>query len=155
MGKIIEISVSTHEKYLGQMLGRDSTQLNSELLRVYKQKYESSIDAKKSIDRIDSLDFYFDVHVLIALGKKLSIWQEVGELESTPICETVFRLSNDFGYPSIKISKKWYVWTANQPIRYIGSLDDAYRTAEIGCVWTPPSILHRLKTGERDFFYPS
>jgi hypothetical protein len=154
MGKIIKIFVSPEEIYLGQTLGRDSTQLNAEVLRVYKDKLNSSVEAQKYLGKIGNLSKNFDVHVLIALGKKLNIWREVGKAVNTPICETVFRQSNDFGYPSIKISSKWYVWKLNRAMRFVGDLDAANRTAEIGCIWTPPSVIHRIKTGVPDFFYP-
>ena len=68
--------------------------------------------------------------------------------------DVLFRDSDDYGNPQIKVSHAWYVWRINEEFKFIGELAKKYQHAEIGIVMTPDDIIHRMRNGVYDGFYP-
>lgn len=84
----------------------------------------------------------------------MGLWKKVGKVIELGNQDIVFRDTNDYGQPEIKVSERWYVWQMNQPFERVGKLPEKYRKSEIGVIVPPDSILERLKTGKYHFVYP-
>ncbi|MDR2914062.1 MAG: hypothetical protein LBV74_04415, partial [Tannerella sp.] len=71
----------------------------------------------------------------------------------------LFRDTNDcgckVGEEPVRISNKWYVWHINdENFTRVGKLVGENRKSEIGIVMDAESIVHRMRTGKYDGFYP-
>jgi len=139
------------KKYF-QFIASDLTQLNSDVIRVFKKQYP--IEEKPSLSKIAQRDIEFYAHCVIKLGVKLGYWEKVGYLSQIGNTEKIiFRSSTDDR--RTESSSNWWIWKIGEDQRYVGKLTGMYKEAEIGSVIAPDSILHRMKTGEYDFVYPS
>jgi hypothetical protein len=67
----------------------------------------------------------------------------------------LFRDSDDYGDPSVRVSERWYVWKPNEPVRTVGRLTGNLRNAEIGVVLPPSSVVERIRTGMYGIQYPT
>ena len=153
IGDIFSVAVDEkHLKYF-QYIADDLTQLNSSVIRVFRNIYskEEVLDWNELVT--NDVEFY--THAFVRNGIKLGYWQKVGRSSEIGACDVFFRNSDDYGNPEIKISENWYVWKINQPTVRVGKLEGEYQKAEIGVVISPDSIVHRMKTGKYDFFFPS
>lgn len=152
-GDIFSAKIDENNKKYFQFITSDLTQLNSDVIRVFKTMY--SLDANPTLSKIsnDSVDFY--AHCVTNLGIKLGYWEKVGNISDVGTLDILFRSSEDFGNPKIKISQNWWLWKINQEQKRVGKLEGKYQKAEIGSVIPPDSIVHRMRTGKYDFVYPS
>lgn len=158
IGDVFCAKLSEHEKRYFQLIAYDLTQLNSDVVRVFKKVYDINIDPPLSEIINDEVDFY--AHCVTKFGPKLSLWDKIGY--TSEIGDTrhiLFRNTEDNGAKSVdelvKLSHKWYVWHINDDdFTYVGELKGDNRKADIGVVVNPYDIITRIKTGKYDFFYP-
>ena len=152
IGDIFSVNISDNKCRFFQYIADDSTQLNSNVIRVFKKEYSNNdnIDLNNIVN--SGVDFY--AHVILKLGVKLNIWEKIENIKYGNGCEIIFRDSSDYGNPNIKVSKNWWVWKINEEQKSIGPLSDEYKNAEIGIVINPNAILKRLETGKYQFVYP-
>jgi hypothetical protein len=141
----------TQKKYF-QYVGLDLTQLNSEVTRVFKKSY--LIDEQPALEDVikDEIDFY--AHVVVKLGIKLQLWEKAGNIPDVGKVNVLFRASDDYGNPLVKVSDNWRIWKINQSFIKVGKLKGDHQKAEIGVVVTPGDILQRMRRGKYDFVYP-
>lgn len=140
------------KKYL-QYIISDVLQLNSDVIRAFKKIYPLNEEPVLSEIVKDEIDFY--AHCVTKWGIQLGYWEKVGnnaELGKTD--HILFRDTSDYG-KQVPISENWYVWHINdENVTMVGNLKGHNRISEIGVVFPPDCILHRMKTGEYDFKYP-
>ena len=153
IGDIFSVKVDDeHVKYF-QFIITDKTQLSSDVIRAFKDLYPagSSVDLMTIIS--GEVDFY--THAFIRVGCKMGYWEKVGHhLEVGRTDHILFRNSGDYGNPTIKISNDWWVWNINHEQKRVGKLLGDNTKAEIGVVMDPESIVHKMKFGFFDGFYP-
>jgi hypothetical protein len=152
VGDVFSVDVNKHNKRYFQFIGRDETQLNSDVIRVFAERYPLRMNP--DLRDVVSGEIDFHVHVVVARGVKERLWKKVGHLPVSNAAGALFRGSKDHGDPKIKVSKKWYVWEINEPFVYVGELKEQYRLADIGMVIRPAGVVHRMCTGDYDFVYP-
>jgi hypothetical protein len=99
------------------------------------------------------VDFY--CHATPLRGKKLGFWSKVGFRRVDKSFVMLFRDSNDYGNPKVRVSNNWWVWEPNQPHRKLGRLTGEFRKAEIGVVISPNGVVNRIRTGKYGMFYPA
>jgi hypothetical protein len=159
IGDVFEVLLDENSKGYFQVIAFDSTQLSSSVIRVFKKKYE--ILGKLNLSDVvhDEVDFY--AHCFVKVGVKLNFWRKVGNVtEVGSVGSIVFRDTNDYGHKlgdePVKVSSKWYVWRVNdENFTKVGRLTGENQKAEIGLVFSPKSIVDRMRTGEYDLkFYP-
>lgn len=155
VGDIFQVSLTEEKKkaYF-QYVGKDSTQLHSHVILVFKNRYD--FDQSVLLEEIirDDIDFY--AHTILQAGIDTGEWERVGSLKVKLNPQNLlFRDSADVGDKKIGVSKRWYVWVMNEPMRYIGELDSQNRKSEIGIVKNKVEILNRIKTGEYKYKYPN
>lgn len=159
IGDIFYVALENGNKKYFQYIANDLTQLNSDVIRVYKKEYSP----KEEIDYTKLLSGEIDFHALtmINLGMKLAFFhKESNSLVYPDINSIMFRDSNDYGEKingePIKISNNWHIWQiGDRRFTKVGKLVGEYRKAEIGVVIPPYAIVERIKTGQFNFVYPS
>lgn len=131
----------------------DLTQLNSDVIRVFKKVYSS--DGNIDLNDLITEDVEFYAHCVIKLGLKMGFWNKIGNIGNTGSVDHIFfRDTPDYGDPQVKVSQNWWVWKINQEQKKIGKLYGMYENSEIGIVMNPKNIVHRIITGKYDGFYP-
>lgn len=152
------MKISDSEKRYFQLVAYDLTQLNSDVIRVFKRVYD--MDANPPLSEIikDEVEFY--AHCVTKAGPKLSLWDKVGYISDVgDTHHIIFRDSMDYGVKlgeeRVKVSHNWYIWHINDDkFTHIGELTGEYRKSDIGLVVTPYDIVDRIRTGKYQFSYP-
>src|SRR5205085_1472171 len=125
-----EVAMDASSRRFFQYVADDSTQLHSNVIRVFRETYDAASEV--DLARITSGTIDFHVHVLLPIGVKEKSWKKIGHAPPPAKLDIIFRSSEDYGDPTVKISKKWYVWNVNGPHETVGELRPKYQSAEIG-----------------------
>lgn len=156
IGDIFSAKLDDNSKKYLQYIANDLTQLNSDVIRVFKKVYP--VDANPDLSEVvkDEVDFY--AHCVVNWGIKMGLWKKVGKFADIGRLEIIFRSTDDSGLKPgeepVRISHKWYVWKVNDKRSCVGKLVGENKKSEIGVVVTPGDIIDRMKTGKYDFVYP-
>lgn len=158
IGDVFEVKTSKERKKYFQLIAFDLTQLNSDVIRAFDKEY--SLDEFPQLSEVvkDKIQFY--AHCMTRSGVKLGFWEKVGRSDEIgEVGEIIFRGTEDYatapGDEPISISDDWYVWRiGDDDFTEVGKLVGENRKAEIGLVFDPASIVHRMKTGEYPYSYP-
>jgi hypothetical protein len=152
-GDILSVQIDDGRKKYMQYIISDLTQLNSDVIRAFKEVYSISQNPELTDIIKGEIDFY--AHCVTKAGIKMGLWDLVGNISDVGDTENIlFRSSEDYGNPEIKISQDWWVWNINMEASKVGKLKGENRRAEIGCVVTPKAIVDRMQTGKYNFKYP-
>jgi hypothetical protein len=156
IGDIFCVKLDDRTKQYFQYVANDLTQLNSDVVRVFKKTYP--IDSKPNLAEIVGDDVAFYAHCVTNLGVKMGVWEKIGKVPFDGEVNALFRGTNDYGHKlgeePVKLSSNWYVWKINEEFRRVGKLEGDNQKSEIGVVVNPFDIVHRMRTGEYDFVYP-
>jgi len=159
IGDLFTVKIDAKRKKYFQLIAFDLTQLNSDVIRVFKKEYP--IYATPDFDEVVEGEVEFYAHCVTKGGVKLGYWEKVGKAnELGKLDHILFRDTNDYGRAPgeepVRVSNRWYVWhIGDDDFNRVGKLEGENRKAEIGLVINPQSIVHRMRTGEYDFpFYP-
>jgi len=152
VGDLFEVQLDQSSVRFFQYIADDATQLSSQVVRVFRETYSAGepLDAH----RVTAGEVHFYAHVFLRNGLKQGFWRKVGHVQPPAVVNTLFRNSDDYGNPEIKVSKRWYIWKANCPFEEVGELTPRYQGAEIGVVVPPDSLIYRMRNGRYDFVYP-
>jgi hypothetical protein len=158
IGDVFSVRLDENSKKYFQLIAFDLAQLNSDVIRAFKKVY--AIGENPDLSEIVNREVEFYAHCVTKWGLKMNLWEKIGNTtEIGNTAQILFRDTNDagecIGGEPIKMSEKWYVWHINDDdFTRVGKLTGENRKAEIGVVINPHSIIHRIKTGKYDFFYP-
>jgi hypothetical protein len=156
IGDLFCVPLSEEKKKFFQLVAFDPTQLNSDVIRVFKKEYP--LDADPDVKEIVAGEVDFYAHCVTKSGVSLGVWKKLGKSDDIGnISHILFRDTNDYGEKErIEISDKWYVWhIGDSDFTRVGKLEGENRNAEIGLVINPASIVHRMQTGEYNLpWYP-
>ncbi|MCU4423864.1 hypothetical protein [Acinetobacter sp. WU_MDCI_Abxb74] len=150
IGDVFAVKLDNGCKKYFQLVGFDLTQLNSDVIRVFKTEYSANTVPVLTEVINNEVDFY--AHCITVFGIKLGFWEKVGNMPDVGNIDVLFRSSSDS--PKTKISNNWWIWKVNEPQQYVGKLEGENKFAEIGSVIPPDSIVYRIKTDRYDFVYP-
>lgn len=159
IGDVFWVRINDVSKKFFQLIAFDSTQLNSDVIRVFKEAYP--IEDTPEISEIIKGEVDFYAHCVTKLGLKMMLWEIVGNsLNIGELSIILFRGSSDSGSISsdtqMKVSFNWYVWQIGDAnFTRVGKLEGENKKAELGLVVNPYDITERIKTGKYSFFYPS
>jgi hypothetical protein len=156
-GDVFSVKIDENHKKYFQLIAYDLTQLNSDVIRAFKEVYPINENPGLSDIVKGEIDFY--AHCVTKFGVKLNLWEKVGNIKDTgDISLALFRGTSDYGKKidgkRIEISNNWYIWRINEDFKDVGKLEGENRKAEIGVVVNPYDIVERIKTGKYNFFYP-
>lgn len=155
IGDIFEVNLRNDQKGYVQYIANDLTQLNSDVIRVFKTHYPISQEINIEDIINDEVEFYSHV-TGVEFGEKDGIWIKKGNSQNLgDLRAPFFRQSRDSGNPKIKVSKNWSVWHVNEPMVDVGELKDNNTKADIGSVTWPERVVERMRTGEYPVHYPA
>jgi hypothetical protein len=91
------------------------------------------------------------------IGVKMGFWEKIGNSKNVGrFDQVVFRDTDDYGNHAVTVSENWWIWRIGKSMQAVGKLEGENKNAEIGMVFSPISIVNRIKTGEYGFkHYPS
>lgn len=157
IGDIFSARIDDRTKRYFQLVASDVTQLNSDVIRAFKEGYPA--DANPVLSEVLKGEVEFYAHCVTKLGVKMGCWElvgrsnEVGEFESV-----LFRDTEDYGRKQedgdIAFSGQWYVWRIGGPFVDVGKLEGENRNAYIGLVINPFGIIELLKGNKYPPHYP-
>lgn len=151
IGDVFSVKIDNSNKKYFQYIISDLTQLNSDVIRVFKKEYP--LNANPDLTEIVKGEVEFYAHCVTKIGIKMGYWESVGNITSVGSFDNIlFRSSGDS--PQTRVSENWWVWKINKEQKLVGKLAGENRKAEIGSVIPPDSIVHRIQTGKYDFVYP-
>ena len=152
IGDVFCAEIEGQCKRFFQYFAIDSTQLNSSVIRVFKQHYP--MDYIPDISEIIAGEVEFYAHTVLRMGIADGIWYKVGKsLELGNYRDVFFRMDGDID--RVERSEKWYVWKIGEPFIYVGKLPAKYYDAENGYVICYEDLIARLKTGKYTYFFPA
>jgi len=158
IGDIFFVELEAGRKKYFQYIANDLTQLNSDVIRVFKQEYP--LKEITNYTELLSGEIDFHAHTMINVGVKLNFFHKEGkDLISPDLNSIIFRDTNDYGQKEgeepIRVSNNWHIWRINdEKFTWVGELKGENRKAEIGIVIPPYAIVDRTKTGKYNFVYP-
>ncbi len=153
IGDVFKVQVDEKSVCYLQYICDDLTQLNSEVIAVFKQRYE--LTEEPDLEEIVTGEVDFHAHTVIKQGVKLKVWSNAGNSSIINKTNPYFRMSEDDGNLSIKISKKWKIWEPNKNMKSVGVLKEQHQSYDIGCVIPAAWILEKLQQGSYQFVYPN
>lgn len=156
IGDIYSAKIDEKTKRYFQYVANDLTQLNSDVIRVFINKYP--IADKPDLESIINTDIDIYAHCSVKLGLKLGHWEYVGNVPFRGSVDVLFRDTNDYGRAPdeepILISDRWYVWMINEEFTNIGKLEGEYLNSFVGLVINPNGILELLRGNKYPPKYP-
>jgi hypothetical protein len=147
---IFAIKIDDKSQKFMQYVMSDLTQLNSDVIRVFKGDYPQ--DSTPDISEITKSDVEFYAHCVLKFGLKLGYWIKFGHSIDVGKLNILFRSSADD--PRVPVSYDWWIWNVNSPQKHVGRLIGENKNADIGSVIPPQSLLYRMKHRKYDFVYP-
>jgi len=158
IGDVFSVRMNNTSKKYFQYVISDLTQLNSDVIRVFKKVYP--IKSNPDLSEIVSGEVEFYAHCVTKLGLKMNLWKKVGNTnEVGNTTDILFRDTNDYGSKvgekPIRVSQNWHVWRINdKDFTRIGKLDGENKKAYIGIVMNPLGIMEILKGNKYPVNYP-
>lgn len=152
VGDVFEVPLDASVVGFFQYIARDSSQLNSHVVRVFKQRRRESEIFDVSHIMHGGIDFH--AHVFLSVGVKQKFWRKVASADVAGEVDVLFRNSGDYGKSKHETSSNWFIWRIDGPYMKVDALSGPYRNAEVGIVVPPDSLVYRMKNGVYDFFYP-
>jgi hypothetical protein len=153
IGDVFSVKINDDSKKYFQYVVSDLTQLNSDVIRAFKQVYP--LNANPNLPEIVNGEVEFYAHCITKLGLKMKVWEKVGNIVDVgKINHILFRDSGDYGNPQVKISQDWWVWKINEEQRRVGKLEGENRKSYIGIVINPLGIIDLLNGGKYPINYP-
>jgi hypothetical protein len=149
-GDIFEVPVGNGKMYF-QYIGLDLTQLNSEVIRSFKNVY--SKEESPNIDEIINDEIEFHAHTMIRLGYNMELYKKFGNSTRNLVENVTWRQSEDSGDPKVKISKRWVTWkTGKEMVKIKYNIEELSKT-EIGSVHNPIDVVEKMKNGDYQYFH--
>ena len=154
IGDIFCVEVDNAYKRYFQYFCNDLTQLNSDVIRVFKKRYPMDYKPKSEDIVKDDVDFY--AHTILRNGIEDGLWYKVGKSKGEFEEEKkipLFGTCDDTKYvngESVKVDpdNNWYLWKISCPFKSIGTLPENYRDmVDWGSVKPDVEIFNRIKYG--------
>jgi hypothetical protein len=135
VGDVFAVPLDGESVGFFQYIARDLTQLNSHVVRVFKERRRT--DDLGDVDGIVRGEVHFHAHVFLSVGIKLHFWSKMSRAGVMEGQRVLFRDSTDYGRSKEKLSNNWFVWEVGGPHSAVGPLRGPNRDAEIGIVVPP------------------
>ena len=131
-----------HCRYF-QYVGNDLTQLNSDVIRVFKKIY--TLDSPPDLEEITSGEIAFFAHCVTKWGIDKNLWERVGNIKRVGNWgDALFKMPAQLGAAK---GEGWWVWKVNQKMENVSALSGANAMAVNGVVINPNSIANFVKSG--------
>lgn len=151
IGDVFKVQLEDRRVRPFQHVAQDKTQLNSDVIRVFKRVLQPN--EMFELQDVVSSPVDFHAHVYVASAARPGLWQKIGKADVVGRVDVIFRQSNEIG-AGVQRSNDWSVWKVNEPMIHLGSLSEKYKEAEIGVVKNLMDIIERMRSGMYAFMYP-
>ena len=151
IGDVFRFSAIEGATVYFQYVAKDLSQLGSHVIRVFPPIHGT--DKASQVESIVAAPVQFHVHVALGVGTRHGVWEKIGRAPVRGPVDVLFRQADEPGNLP-KSSSNWVIWTVNSPRRRTSRITQSVRSAEIGIVVNPFSVLHRVRQGSYDFAYP-
>ena len=151
IGDVYSVDVDGVLHYF-QHVANDRTQLNSDVIRVFKK---FNFNTQPSMEEIAACKADFYAHVILPIGVKRGVWVKVGKAKVRMPVDPIFRQSGNEGNYSRDASKNWFIWSLNKPMQKVSKISKELKKIDIGSVVRPNDVVERIRSGEYDFVYPT
>ena len=135
VGNVYCLEIEGTCKYFLQYVGDDKSQLNSNVIRVFKTRYPLAY--VPNLDDIVNDEVMFYAHVILKFGIQDGIWYKVGKHKDVGDLDIYFRL---FGY-------RWYTWKIDGPFHFYDELSPEIEKYDLGWVFRYRDIVRKITTG--------
>ena len=158
IGDVFSVKVDENNKKYFQLVAFDLTQLNSDVIRVFKTVYKLDENPEISVIVNDEINLY--AHCDTKFGLKMGLWEVIGNVsEVGDFSKVIFRGTSDYGtrpgVDPIKVSHNWYIWKINDDdFTHVGKLEGENRNSFIGLVINPVGITEMIKGNKYPVNYP-
>ncbi len=155
-GNIYKVVLENGVVRFFQFIGKDRTELNSDVIKIFARHYNSSDNPNVETILHDDTECY--MHTIVKVGIKLGYWEKFCSAKAIIEAPIFFRTSQDVGlFPKQHfISHRWVVWEMNGEWCEVGDLPVSHYKTDLGTVFAPFGVIYRLQTGENPIrYYPS
>lgn len=136
VGAVFCVEIDNEYKCFFQYVGRDRTQMGSDVIRVFKTRYPAVYEPL--VDEIVKDEVSFYSHTFLRLGVQEQVWNIIGMCKDVGDTENIsFRLFDD----------SWYVWKINGKYQYVDEMTDEIQNFDFGWVFPYKEILRKIETG--------
>jgi hypothetical protein len=140
VGNIFCVEIDDSYKCYFQFVAYDKTQLNGQVIRVFKKRYP--LDYIPNPDDIVQDEVSFYSHTIIRFGLEDNVWYKIGNSPQKGDVENImFRLKGWKG------KKCWKVWKINEEFQHVETLSDEIAKYNIGFIFPYKDIIAKIKTG--------
>ncbi len=149
-GDLFEVRLTSHYWYF-QLVDYDMTQLNSDVIAVFKGEYTRPQETTKIITQ--DVDFF--THTTVRAGVP-EFWRKVGTAQPVDTSSAIFRgvdYKKDGRQPSAGKSNQWVIWTIGNDWQYVGKEEKVPLNAELGPVFNPGAIYKKITEGKYGQIY--
>jgi hypothetical protein len=152
IGDIFSASINEYQKRHFQYIVSDLSQLNSDVIRVFKRIYSVGENPDISVIVKDEIDFY--AHCITKSGLKKEMWSRVGNISDVgDVCNIYFKGKGDCSVMN-NVQNDWYIYKVNNDKRkFIGKPTDELMKLDWDMIVRPEGILKKLQTGSYGGFY--
>ncbi|MBO4785804.1 MAG: hypothetical protein J5510_01915 [Prevotella sp.] len=144
VGDVFCVKVDDNHKKYFQYIINDLTQLNSDVIRVFKENYP--IDALPELEEIVHAEIDFYSHCVISVGVKRGLWEKIGNIKEAGDTENII-FKDKLDYTRIDIQNDWRIWHINRDIICVENLNFKDKQTHLGLVFQPEQIVHKTRTG--------
>jgi hypothetical protein len=160
IGDIFSTQINETEKKYFQYISIDVNQLNSDVIKVFDNKYK--IFENPDYQDLLSCKVDFFAHTFLITGIKKGIFKKAGSMPVIDCMDKIiFRTTSDYGtkigeLPILK-TNNWKFWNLedNEINKFRMLKVDDYDSTHIGIVFNPSGILELLKGNKYPVNYPS
>jgi hypothetical protein len=139
-----------------QYLGKDSSQLFADIVRVFKGVYLDSMPMTLSALETAGIDYY--ALTLLAVGLKMKWCSIYSREKPIELPDIFFRSTPDYGCNAgeepIRKTDRWNVWRPNQAKLKVNGLKGDHTKAYIGVISPISCFIERSNTGNFPGVYP-
>ena len=146
-GDLFEVRKNNSYRYF-QLVTYDMTDLNSDVIAVFKGKYSKPQDPSNITTQ--AVDFF--THITAVRFGVPEFWRKVGTAQPVDFSSAIFKLvdyvKDGRRQPSAGKSNHWVVWTIDNDWEYVGKGEKVPLNAELGLVFDPGSIYKKITEGK-------
>lgn len=160
IGDVFSTQINDFEKKYFQYISKDINQLNSDVIKVFDNKY--LIIEKPDYENLLNCKIGFFAHTFLTIGIKNGLFKKEGNMPVIDrIDKIIFRSTSDYGtrigeVPILK-TNNWKFWNLedNEINKFRMLKVDDFNSTYIGIVFNPSGILELLKGNKYPINYPS
>ena len=150
-GDIFEFKYGGKKRFFQYMV-TDSTCLDGDVIRCFKQEYD--LNETPDLEKVVTDTILIWLQTSIYAGRRFNLWERVGNITVNEVELPFFRATNDAG-AEVEVSDKWHIWKPNEEKIRIGFLPEHMRHFPKAGVIHPLSVPEILQSGINDFKVPN